>query len=186
MKEFGVVLILLLILQVLLGGCGDDDPTDEWVGTWTLETWNGGDYKEDWRKSIQMDLKIGWSQSAPMEMFDDFVGEIEVIADFTFGNDSRWEFVKAAKVNPASYLKKIENEHPNFAEVINMLEGLSNNLGYVDTGSYIVTDDSFTMMGDSKNEVFTGRMSGIWKRSGSKLNLIGDPSSGLGTMLFSK
>ena len=25
-------LSLLLMLQVLLGGCGDDDPTDEWVG----------------------------------------------------------------------------------------------------------------------------------------------------------
>ena len=37
---FDVVLILLLMLQVLLGVCGDDDPTDEWVGMWTLKTRN--------------------------------------------------------------------------------------------------------------------------------------------------
>ena len=40
MKKFDVVLILLLMLQVLLGVCGDDDPTDEWVGMWTLKTRN--------------------------------------------------------------------------------------------------------------------------------------------------
>ena len=37
MKKFDVVLILLLMLQVLLGGCGDGDHTDEWVGRWTVE-----------------------------------------------------------------------------------------------------------------------------------------------------
>ena len=36
-----------------LAGCGDDDPTDEWVGTWTLEMWNGENYK----KSLQADVK---------------------------------------------------------------------------------------------------------------------------------
>ena len=37
---FDVVLILLLMLQVLLGVCGDDDHTDKWVGRWTLKTRN--------------------------------------------------------------------------------------------------------------------------------------------------
>ena len=31
-------LSLLLMLQVLLGGYGDDDPTDEWAGMWPLKT----------------------------------------------------------------------------------------------------------------------------------------------------
>ena len=31
-------LSLLLMFQVLLGGCGDDDSTDEWTGMWTLKT----------------------------------------------------------------------------------------------------------------------------------------------------
>ena len=41
MKKFGVVLILLLMLQVLLAGCGDGDHTDEWVGRWTVEMLDG-------------------------------------------------------------------------------------------------------------------------------------------------
>ena len=41
------------------------------------------------------------------------------------------------------------------------------------------------MQGDKMNVVFKGRMSGIWKRNGSKLTLIGDPSSGLGTIILS-
>ena len=28
---------LVLVLLILLDGCGDDDPTDEWVGMWTAE-----------------------------------------------------------------------------------------------------------------------------------------------------
>jgi len=34
------LVLVLLMLQILLGGCGDDDPTDEWVGMWTLKTRN--------------------------------------------------------------------------------------------------------------------------------------------------
>ena len=54
-------------------------------------------------------------------------------------------------------------------------------LDMVATGSYIVSEDNFVMTGDSSNTGgFTGIMSGLWKRTGSKLTLIGDPSSGLG------
>ena len=58
---------------------------------------------------------------------------------------------------------------------------------YISTGSYIVTDDEFIMEGDKRNTVCTGRMSGLWKRSGSKLTLFGDDKSrGLGTIVLSK
>ena len=78
--------------------------------------------------------------------------------------------------------KEVREFAAGLMELIKDENGLVNSA----TGSYIVTEDEFTMMGDSKNEVFTGRMSGIWNRSGSKLNLIGDNDSGLGTIIFSK
>ena len=42
------------------------------------------------------------------------------------------------------------------------------------------------MQGDKRNVFFKGRMSGLWKRSGSKLTLFGDDKSGLGTIVLSK
>ena len=84
MKKFDVVLILLLMLQVLLAGCGDGDHTDEWVGTWTLEMWEGENYK----KSLQADVKEGFIQGAGgVEAWDILVDEFEVTVEFTFGDD---------------------------------------------------------------------------------------------------
>ena len=39
---------------------------------------------------------------------------------------------------------------------------------------------------DKMNIAFKGRMSGLWKRSGSKLTLFGDDKSGLGAIVLSK
>ena len=62
MKKFGIVLILLLMLQVLLGVCGDDDHTDKWVGRWTLEMWNGENHAESLETSFKLSfLKAGGS-----------------------------------------------------------------------------------------------------------------------------
>ena len=56
---FDVVLILLLMLQGLLGVCGDDDHTDKWVGRWTLEMWNGDGQRLAYRSNTRMHMKVG-------------------------------------------------------------------------------------------------------------------------------
>ena len=40
-----VIFCFLFVGLAIFGGCGDEDPTDEWVGTWTLETWNGDNWE---------------------------------------------------------------------------------------------------------------------------------------------
>ena len=186
MKKFDVVLILLLVLQVLLAGCGDDDPTDEWIGTWALEMWDGENYKI----SREADFKEGFLKGAgSVEVWDILVDEFKVTVDFTFEDDSRWEFVETGKLNMSSKWDEIVKDNPDapyvieFLKVNKMITSLS---AYISTGSYIVTDDEFIMEGDKRNTVFTGRMSGLWKRSGSKLTLFGDDKSGLGTIVLSK
>lgn len=46
----------------------------------------------------------------------------------------------------------------------------------VQTGSYTVTDDRFTMAGDRGNTSVIGSYSGVWRRDGNKLTLIFDDS----------
>ena len=187
MKKFDVVLILLLVLQVLLAGCGDDDPTDEWIGTWALEMWDGENYKI----SREADFKEGFLKGAgSVEVWDILVDEFKVTVEFTFEDDSRWEFVETGKLNMSSKWDEIVKDNPDapyvieFLKVNKMITSLS---AYISTGSYIVTDDEFIMEGDKRNTVFTGRMSGLWKRSGSKLTLFGDDKSrSLGTIVLSK
>ena len=186
-------LSLLLMLQVLLGGCGDDDPTDEWVGTWTLEIWNGDKYPEEsvkiYKDSMYENFIQGGATRELINRVIDVEG-IEMISEITFDNNSRWGLITERKMSATKKALEFKN-HPD-KEVREFAAGLmelikdENGLVNSATGSYIVTEDEFTMMGDSKNEVFSGRMSGIWNRSGSKLNPIGDNDSGLGTIIFSK
>jgi len=42
------------------------------------------------------------------------------------------------------------------------------------------------MTGDEANESFIGLMSGVWKRNGNKLTLIGDNESSLGAIILSE
>ena len=98
--------------------------------------------------------------------------------EFTFGDDSRWEFVRTGKWNKSSFWSDAELKELN-AEFASLITFLS-------TGSYIVTDDGFIMQGDKRNVILKGKISGLWKRSGSKLTLFGDDKSGLGTIVLSK
>ena len=178
------------MLQVLLGGCGDDDHTDEWVGTWALKMWNGDNYKI----SGEADFKESWmkQEGGSMESWDQQVEKFEITAEFTFRNDSRWEFIEIRKLHmtPKWYEmaeKRINRGDPRGNEVLDTVANYNRDSTYISTGSYIVTDDEFIMEGDKRNTVFTGRMSGLWKRSGSKLTLFGDDKSrSLGTIVLSK
>ena len=98
--------------------------------------------------------------------------------EFTFGDDSRWEFVQTGKWDKSSFWSDAELKEIN-AE-------FASQLSHIFTGSYIVTDDEFIMQGDKRNVMLKGKMSGLWKRSGSKLTLFGDDKSGLGTIVLSK
>ena len=175
---FDVVLILLLMLQVLLGGCGDDDHTDKWVGRWTLEMWNGENHAESLETSFKLSfLKAGGS----VEEWDLYYHGYDSTTEFTFGDDSRWEFVQTGKPKTTSIWSDTDLKRLNAA-----LAEVASKTTFLSTGSYIVTDDEFTMQGDKMNIAFKGRMSGLWKRSGSKLTLFGDDKSGLGAIVLSK
>ena len=177
MKKFDVVLILLLVLQVLLGGCGDGDHTDEWVGTWTLKMQNGENYEESLETAFKLGFLRGGGSVEEWDLCCKY--RFDITAEFTFEDDSRWEFVQTGKLNTSSFWSDTELKQLN-AE-------FASRLTFVSTGSYIVTDDEFTMQGDKMNVVFKGRMSGLWKRSGNKLTLFGDDKSrGLGTIILSK
>ena len=151
-----------------------------------LEMWNGENYK----KSLQADVKEGFIKGAGfVEAWDILVDEYEVTVEFTFGDDSHWEFVETGRLNMSSEWDKIVEDDPNnpyikmFDEASAKITSLST---FISTGSYIVTDDEFIMQGDRRNTMFVGSMSGLWKRAGSKLTLIGDSKSGLGTVILSK
>ena len=111
-----------------------------------------------------------------VEDYDAAFHGLDTTAEFTFGDDSRWEFLQTMKPNRASLRSD---------SVSNMIDAASNMI-FLSTGSYIVTDDEFIMQGDTINVMFKGKMSGSWKRSGSKLTLFGDDKSGLGTIVLSK
>ena len=101
--------------------------------------------------------------------------------EFTFGDDTRWEFVRTGKLNKSSFWNALSD-----AEFKELNVELASGITDISTGSYIVTDEEFTMQGDKRNVLFKGKMSGLWKRSGSKLTLFGDDKSGLGTIVLSK
>jgi len=192
MKKFGVVLILF---QILLVGCAiDDDPTDEWVGTWTLKMWDGDNQKEESLKIFKDALFRSAIQSGfTKELVNAFIAvdEIETTEEFTFDNNSRWEFRIQAKVSATKEMKELKNDPDKevrefAAGFMEAIERENESMVRTATGSYIVTEDGFTMTGDRRNRMFVGRMSGIWKRNGSKLTLIGDRASGLGTIVLSK
>ena len=82
-------------MKVSLGGCGDDDPTDEWIGTWTLEISNGDNYK----RSREAAVKESFIKAADVETWDFVIEEYEITAEFTFGDDSHWEFVNSQNSN---------------------------------------------------------------------------------------
>ena len=169
----GNLFFLLFVGLAIFGGCGDGDHTDEWVGTWTLEMLDGENYEE----FTETALKLGFLRAGgSVEEYDTWAHGFDPITEFTFGDDSRWEFLQTMKPNRASVRSDA---------VSNMIDAVSNMI-FLSTGSYIVTDDEFTMQGDKMNIAFKGRMSGLWKRSGSKLTLFGDDKSGLGTIVLSK
>ena len=193
MKKFGVVLILFF--QILLVGCAiDDGPPDEWVGTWTLKMWDGDNQKEESLKIFKDALFRSAIQSGfTKELVNAFIAvdEIETTEEFTFDNNSRWEFRIQAKVSATKEMKELKNdldkEVREFAAgFMEAIERENESMVRTATGSYIVTEDGFTMTGDRRNRMFVGLMSGIWKRNGSKLTLIGDSESSLGTIVLSK
>ena len=179
MKKFDVVLILLLVLQVLLGGCGDGDHTDEWVGTWTLKMQNGENYEESLETAFKLGFLRGGGSVEEWDLCCKY--RFDITAEFTFEDDSRWEFVQTGKWDKSSFGNALSD-----AELKELNVELASRITHISTGSYIVTDDEFTMQGDKRNVFFKGKMSGLWKRSGSKLTLFGDDKSGLGTIVLSK
>jgi len=194
MKKFDAVLILLLMLQISLGGCDiDEDPTDEWVGTWTLETWNGTDWeKSTLKETIDAIYKAHLEAGNTKGMWNMFVGEIEVTVKFTFDSNSRWEYRQDVTMNPSSYTKKNRNNPDEYirnvvAAFTEWFKLVNKQGDVVATGSYIISEENFVMTGDSGNiSGFRGLMSGIWKRTEERLTLIGDSESRLGTMILSK
>ena len=154
--------------------------------------WEGENYK----KSLHANFKEWWMKTGgTMESWDLSVEEFEITAEFTFRNDSRWEFLKIEKLHMTpewyEWTENLKNRgDPRGIKALKALDEVENNTRnrtYISTGSYIVTDDEFIMEGDKRNTVFTGRMSGLWKRSGNKLTLFGDDKSrSLGTIVLSK
>jgi len=172
----GNLFFLLFVGLAIFGGCGDGDHADEWVGRWTLEMLDGENFEESLETAVKLSfLKAGGS----VEEWDLCCKDgYDTTAEFTFGDDSRWEFVQIGKLDMNSFWSDTALKELNAK--------LARSTTYISTGSYIVTDDEFTMQGDKRNIVFTGRMSGLWKRSGSKLTIFGDGKSGLGTIVLSK
>ena len=112
--------------------------------------------------------------------------EIEVAQEFTFDNNSRWEYkVQFLRLSLTKEAKELKDS-PDKDGLMEILDLVNASTLQKETGSYIVTEDGFTMTGDRRNQMFVGLMSGLWKRNGSKLTLIGDSDSRLGTIVFSK
>ena len=172
----GNLFFLLFVGLSIFGGCGDGDHADEWVGRWTVEMLDGENVDEEMETTVKLGfLRAGGS----VEDWDLCCkNRFDSTVEFTFGDDSRWEFVRTGKWNKSSFWSDAELKQMN-AEVASLITIIS-------TGSYIVTDDEFTMQGDKRNVVFKGRMSGSWKRSGSKLTMFGDGKSGFNAMVLSK
>jgi len=173
----GNLFYLLFVGLAIFGGCGDGDHADEWVGTWTLEMLDGENFEE----SLETALKLGVLRGGGVSVEDwDLCCKdaYDTTAEFTFGDDSRWEFVSTQKLNSTSFWSDAELKELNAK--------IAGSATFVSTGSYIVTDDEFTMQGDKRNVVFKGKMSGSWKRSGSKLTMFGDGKSGFNAMVLSK
>ena len=112
MKKFGVVLILLLMLQVLLGGCGDGDHTDEWVGRWTVEMLDGENLEGYLETAFKLAVLKG---GVSVEDYDAAFHGLDTTAEFTFGDDSRWEFVLTQRPNTTSIWSDTELKQLNAA-----------------------------------------------------------------------
>jgi len=104
-------LSLLLMLQVLLVGCAtDDDPTDEWVGTWNGVT------NEDRFRDIILDFRERmFEQGIDRERWDLLFVEdgkelIEETEEFTFDNNSRWGYRSDINVGFTSFVKEKRND----------------------------------------------------------------------------
>ena len=175
----GNLFFLLFVGLSIFGGCGDGDHTDEWVGRWTFEMSDGGNVYEE----IETDFKLGFLRAgASVEDWDLCCkNKLHITLEFTFGDDTRWEFVRTGKLNKSSFWNFLSD-----AEFKELNVEIASEITDISTGSYIVTDEEFTMQGDKRNVLFKGKMSGLWKRSGSKLTLFGDDKSGLGTIVLSK
>ena len=156
--------------------------------------WDGDNQKEESLKIFKDALFRSAIQSGfTKELVNAFIAvdEIETTEEFTFDNNSRWEFRIQAKVSATKEMKELKNdldkEVREFAAgFMEAIERENESVVRTATGSYIVTEDGFTMTGDRRNRMFVGLMSGIWKRNGSKLTLIGDSESSLGTIVLSK
>ena len=175
----GNLFYLLFVGLTIFGGCGDDDPTDEWVGRWTVEMLDGENVDEEMETTVKLGfLRAGGS----VEDWDLCCkNRFDSTVEFTFGDDSRWEFVQTGKWDKSSFSNALSD-----AELKELNAEVASQITIISTGSYIVTDDEFTMQGDKRNVVFKGKMSGSWKRSGSKLTMFGDGKSGFNAMVLSK
>ena len=172
----GNLFFLLFVGLSIFGGCGDGYHTDEWVGRWTVEMWDGENVDEEMETSVKLGFLKGGGSVEEWDLC--CKNRLDSTTEFTFGDDSRWEFVRTGKWNKSSFWSDAELKELN-AEFASLITFLS-------TGSYIVTDDGFIMQGDKRNVILKGKISGLWKRSGSKLTLFGDDKSGLGTIVLSK
>jgi len=112
MKKFDTVLILLLMLQVLLGGCGDGDHTDEWVGRWTVEMLDGENLEGYLETAFKLAVLKG---GVSVEDYDAAFHGLDTTAEFTFGDDSRWEFVLTQRPNTTSIWSDTELKQLNAA-----------------------------------------------------------------------
>jgi len=151
------ILYLLCVGLAILAGCGDDDPADEWVGMWEVET------SDDEKLSGVMNeefFKILDSLGMPRWI----ITRLQVEEDFYFGDDGRWQSTTTFDVILSV---GILDQLPPGARPIP---------DQVQTGSYIVTDDRFAMAGDRGNTSVIGSYSGAWRRDGNKLTLIFDDS----------
>ena len=152
--------------------------------------WNGDKYPEEsvkiYKDSMYENFIQGGATKQLINRVIDVEG-IEMISEITFDNNSRWGLITERKMSATKKALEFKN-HPDkkvreFAAGLMELIKDENGLVNSATGSYIVTEDGFTMTGDRRNRMFTGLMSGIWKRNGSKLTLIGDS---LGAIVLSK
>ena len=86
-----VIFCFLFVGLVILSGCGDGDPADEWVGMWEVETSDGEKYNEVFFK-----MWNGWGLPRS------FITRLQVEQDYYFGDDGRWQSLPAGPALVAS------------------------------------------------------------------------------------
>ena len=150
-----VIFCFLFVGLAIFGGCGDDDPADEWVGMWEVETSDGEEFNEVMNENF-FETWDSWGMPRWV------ITRLQVEEDWYFGDDGRWQTTLTFDVTFS--VEIIDKLPPRARQIPDQVE----------TGSYTVTDDRFTMAGDRGNTSIIGSYSGAWRRDGNKLTLIFD------------